>query len=224
MNIFDFFAAASFEYAVYSNLAATDLHALADGVCTMLHELIVEVMLLNVLKHVGLKCEVLVTLLIFERVKTGKYALSLGLYSVHAKEVVVEHMSCSTPIGCPGVCLDIAPCWVLSPVTEHDMEHGTVVCIEGQMAGAGVFQGLKIVEIVPLGSVLGEDGCTLDHLILVSSVGTISMPIWRVIPGAVEVSRIWWENPPANDICERSLAHATHIREDLSHLIESLGR
>ncbi len=50
------------------------------------------------------------------------------------------------------------------------------------------------------------------------------MPIWRVIPGAVPVSRIWWENPLADDICKRSLAHAMHIHEDLSHLIKSLGR
>ncbi len=52
-------------------------------------------------------------------------------------------------------------------VTEQDLEHSTVVCIEGQMASAGFFQGLKIVNIVPHGSVLEENGCTLDHLILV---------------------------------------------------------
>ncbi len=148
-------------------LEVVDLHALADGVCAMLHELIVKVMLLDVRKHIGLKCEVLVTLLILERVETGKYALGLGLYGVRAKEVVVERTPCGTPIGRPGVCLDVAPCWVPAPVTEQDMEHSTVVCVEGQMANTVFFQGLKIVEIVPLGSVLGEDGCTLDHLILV---------------------------------------------------------
>jgi hypothetical protein len=148
-------------------LKVMNLHALANGVCTMLHELIVKVMLLNVLKHIGFKGEVLATLLVPERVKIGEYALGMGLHSIHAKEVVVECTPSGTPIGRPGVCLDVAPRWVLAPVIEQDLEHITVVCIDGQMAIAGFFQGLKIVEIVPLGSVLGENGRTLDHLILV---------------------------------------------------------
>jgi hypothetical protein len=139
-------------------LEVVDLHALADGVCAMLHELIVKIVLLDVLEHIGFKSKVLVTLLVFERVETGKYALGLSLHGIHAKEVVVEHTPCGTPVGCPGVCLDVAPCWVLAPVIEQDLEHSTVVCVEGQMAIAGFFQGLKIVEIVPVGSVLVENG------------------------------------------------------------------
>jgi hypothetical protein len=95
-------------------LKVVDLHALANEVCTMLHELIVEIMLLDVLEHVGFKSEVLATLLVFERVETGEYALGLGLHGVHAKEVVVEHTPCGMSIGRPSVCLDVAPCWVLA--------------------------------------------------------------------------------------------------------------
>jgi hypothetical protein len=46
------------------SLKVVDLHALIEGIGAMLNELIVEIMLLDVLQHVGVKSEVLATLLI----------------------------------------------------------------------------------------------------------------------------------------------------------------
>ena len=50
------------------SLKVVNLHALIVGIGAMRNELIVEVMLLNVLQHVGVKSEVLATLLISEGV------------------------------------------------------------------------------------------------------------------------------------------------------------
>ena len=47
-------------------LEIVDFHALTNGVCAVLHKLIVKVVLLDVLKHIGLKREVLAALLVSE--------------------------------------------------------------------------------------------------------------------------------------------------------------
>ncbi len=77
-----------------------------------------------------------------------------------AKEVGVKGtVSPSTVLGLE-VLLCVGPCWRFSPVTLEDLEDISVVSQVCWGLKFSFFQGLEVVEVVPIPLILHEDGGT----------------------------------------------------------------
>jgi len=125
-----------------TTLEVVNLHVLVQGVCSMLHKLVVKVVLLNVFKHVGLESEILAALIVFKAREVGEYAFGLGLDGVGTKEVPVERAIGSSSVGLSGEAPHVSPGGVPSPVAEENLKYGPVVSIKGKVTSPGVFKGL----------------------------------------------------------------------------------